>query len=559
MAKIFLDFLFQENLIDQKQYNSILKKAEKEKRDPEKILLSSEIISEKDFAQAKGKFLAIPFISLLGKIVSPEVLELISKETAFNYKLVPFEKEGSKLKVALLDPANFQALEALEFISKKYNLELENYITTNGSLNFVFKQYEDIEKEVEEVLRFAKKEREESVEKKELEETVEAAPISRMVASILRYAIEEKASDIHIEPEFNFSRVRYRIDGILYETLKFPKKVHPSVVSRIKILSNLKIDETRLPQDGRFRYQSLGRETDLRVSTFPTVNGEKVVMRILDRSTGIASLEKLGFRDRDLSLFLKNTKKNHGMFLVTGPTGSGKSTTLYSLLNILNSVKVNIITLEDPVEFYIEGINQGQIKPEIGLTFAAGLRSILRQDPNIIMVGEIRDEETAEMAIHAALTGHIVLSTLHTNDACGAVPRLIDMGVKPFLITACLNIIAAQRLVRRICQNCKEEVVVSPDLEKEIKETLSLEKNIKAFRAKGCPQCDGRGYKGRVAITEVLEMTPELQEVIVTKPDIEAIKKEARRQKMVFMKEDGFRKAIEGITSLEEVVRATRE
>lgn len=557
MSKIFLDFLLQKNLINQKQHIAVLEESEKQKKDPEKVLLSLETIPEKDFVQAKGDFLNIPFVSLVGKIIPPEILEFIPKQTAFNYKLTPFEKEGSKLKVALIDPANFQALEALEFISEKYNLEIENYITTSTSLNFIFKQYEDVEKEVEEVLKITKKE--EITGKETIEGVAETAPIAKMVASILKYAVEEKASDIHIESEFNSARVRYRVDGILYETLKFPKRIYLPVVSRIKILSNLKIDETRLPQDGRFRFKTMGKEIDLRVSTFPTVNGEKVVMRILDRSTGIASLEKLGFQGRDLQVFTENIKKNHGMFLITGPTGSGKSTTLYSLLSILNNPKVNIITLEDPVEFYIEGVNQCQIKPEIGLTFAAGLRSILRQDPNIIMVGEIRDEETAQMAIHAALTGHIVLSTLHTNDACGAIPRLIDMDVKPFLITACFNVVAAQRLVRKICLACREEISISPDLEKEIKETLPLEKNLKAYRGKGCVQCNGRGYKGRIALTEVFEMTPELQEVIVEKAQIEEIKKEALKQGMISIKKDGFKKALEGIISFEEAIRATKE
>jgi len=394
-----------------------------------------------------------------------------------------------------------------------------------------------------------------------------------MVFVILKHAVEGNASDIHIEPVENETRVRYRVDGVLHTSLVLPRYVHSAIVARIKVLSNLKLDETRIPQDGRFRTEWDGRIIDYRVSTLPLFTNEKVVMRILDRAAVVLDLEKLGFEGHTLRLMQESVKKTVGMILLTGPTGSGKSTTLSALLTILNNEAVNIITLEDAVEYYINGINQSQVRADVGLTFAAGLRSILRQDPDVIMVGEIRDNETAELAVHAALTGHLVLSTLHTNDSSGAIPRLIDMKIEPFLITASLATVAAQRLVRRLCPYCQEEAKLPAELKAEIDEEIKLipesvikerlggemPKELKFFEGKGCIRCEQTGYKGRVLITEILEMDEALKNVVVGNPTIDEIRRTAKRQKMMSIKQDGILKAIERKTSLSEVIRVTRE
>jgi type IV pilus assembly protein PilB len=392
-----------------------------------------------------------------------------------------------------------------------------------------------------------------------------------MVSVILRHAVEGKASDVHIEPVGDETRVRFRIDGILHTSLILPKNVHQSIVARIKVLSNLKIDETRIPQDGRFRMVIDGHDIDYRISTLPLVTNEKVVMRILDTSTNLTNLDHLGFEGKSLDAMKLNISKSHGMFLITGPTGSGKSTTLYALLGVLNEEAVNIVTLEDPVEYFMKGINQSQVNSEVGLTFAAGLRSILRQDPDVVMVGEIRDNETAELGVHAALTGHLVFSTLHTNDAFGAIPRLIDMNIEPFLIASSLNVVMAQRLVRRICSHCVQDTKIPEQLEAEVWDEIgrvekaaippdsNLVKPLKFYRGQGCVRCENTGYKGRVSIAEVLTATPEVQQIIVSKGDIlAALRQEFKKQGMFSMKQDGIFKAIRGITTIEEVWDATR-
>lgn len=382
-------------------------------------------------------------------------------------------------------------------------------------------------------------------------------------------AIEASASDIHIEPSDTDVRVRYRIDGILHTSLMLPKHVHPAVISRLKILANLKIDESRLPQDGRFHVDVGGKSVDLRVSILPLIYGEKVVMRILDKSGKVPTLEDLGVRGKALEWVLENIKKTHGIFLITGPTGSGKSTTLYSILSMINTMAVNIVTLEDPVEYFIEGVNQSQINTDIGLTFAAGLRSILRQDPNVIMVGEIRDKETAELAVHAALTGHLVFSTLHTNNAIGAMPRLIDMQIEPFLLTASVNVVGAQRLVRKVCQDCKKPQPVPPALEAQLKAEIATvpdmyfegirKDTIQIFKGDGCEKCENTGYKGRFGIFEVLPITPEIQELILSKAANSKILEVAEKLGMITLRQDGIIKVLRGETSLEEVARVTKE
>lgn len=402
-----------------------------------------------------------------------------------------------------------------------------------------------------------------------LKDVVKNAQIPKIVATIIKLAIQKKASDIHVETHERSVHLRYRIDGILEDVMRFPIEMHAPIVSRIKILSKLKIDEKRIPQDGRFRVETAGREVDLRISTLPTVYGEKVVMRLLDKSQGIFSLEELGITGQSYRLLVKNIEKPYGIVLVTGPTGSGKSTTLYAALNRLNTPEINIITLEDPVEYEIEGVNQCQIKPNIGFGFAEGLRSILRQDPNIIMVGEVRDNETASMTTHAALTGHLVLTTLHTNDAAGALPRLINMGVEPFLITSSINLIIAQRLVRRLCPICRIELEVPENLKKEVerelnnlnhenKKELFGEGEIKTrfYTAKGCDNCN-QGYSGRIGIYEVLPMDEQIEDMAVKNEPAAVIGAKAIEEGMITMKQDGYIKVLKGITSLDEVMRVT--
>ncbi len=540
-------------------------------------LVNEHYITDEDLTTARGLFFNVPYVDLRTKTIPKEILEMASKETISNYKFVPFELTDDVLKVAMTDPTDLSALEALEFLSQKKKYRIELYITSFTSFQSVFRKTAEITTEVSQALsEVAESEKAQELKYQEKPQEiqqprlVDEAPISKIVDVIIRHAIEARASDIHIEPSEEDLHVRYRIDGVLHSSLILPRSVHSAIVSRIKILSNLKIDEQRLPQDGRFHINLEGKPIDFRVSTFPTVVGEKVVLRILDKSTGAPSLEELGLSGRRLAIVKEAISKPHGMFLMTGPTGSGKSTTLYAVLSILNQPGVNIVTLEDPVEYFIDGINQAQIRPEIGLTFASGLRSILRQDPNVIMVGEIRDKETAELAVNSALTGHLVFSTLHTNSALGAIPRLVDMGIEPFLITASLNLLAAQRLVRKICDKCKTEIkpteemqrVVTQDLEgieKSELEGVDL-KNFKVYVGRGCPVCNNTGYKGRVGIYEAVLISKGIQNLINDRQSADKIQEYAvKEEKMILMRQDGILKALKGLTTIEEVIRVTKD
>jgi len=539
-------------------------------------------IGADEIAQAKAEFFHMPYLDIFGQVLDPEVLNMIPKELALNYKIIPFEfdKEKKKLKIAVVNPGDFKAIEAAEFIARKQSFTNEYHVISDTAFTQAYKQYESLGKEVEEVLdivesEYQKKLEEEKDENEEdFEEVIKSAPVSKMVSSIMKHAVEGKASDIHIEPEENESRVRYRVDGVLKTSLRLPKHVHNSIVSRLKVMSNLKIDETRVPQDGRIRMAVGDKRIDLRISFLPLQNTEKVVIRILDVSNKNMTLEDLGFWGKGLEYLKQQIAKPNGMILVTGPTGSGKSTTLYSMLNILNQESVNIVTLEDPVEYYLEGVNQSQVNADVGYTFASGLRSILRQDPDIIMVGEIRDNETAELATHAALTGHLVLSTLHTNDAIGAIPRLVDMHIENFLIASTLNIVLAQRLVREICVNCKEEMKKVPDgLVNDVKEILSeidinylpeevqeMVKNdsYKFMVGKGCPHCGDSGYQSRIAIVEALVMTDDLKEVIVNNK-MDEVSRVFLEQGLPDMRQDGVIKVLQGRTTMAEVLRATKQ
>lgn len=541
-------------------------------------LMQKGMVSEEEVTKARAQVLGVPYIDLFGKTISQSVLNLIPRELSENYHVVSFNKDGNTIDVAMVNPGDFKAIEAIEFIARENGYKLNYHIISESGFRQAFKQYATLGAEVEEALASTEnKEEDDSLEailskEKGMEEVVKSAPVSKMVNVILKHAVEGNASDIHIEPVENETRVRYRVDGVLHTSLVLPRYVHNSIVARIKVMCNLKLDETRVPQDGRFRTEWGGRIIDYRVSTLPLFANEKVVMRILDRASVVLDLEKLGFEGTALDLMKKATQKTVGMILLTGPTGSGKSTTLSALLTILNDESVNIVTLEDPVEYYIEGVNQSQINPDVGLTFAAGLRSILRQDPDVIMVGEIRDKETAELAVHAALTGHLVLSTLHTNDSFGAIPRLIDMDIEPFLITAALSTVVAQRLVRRLCQYCQEPVTIPDELKREVekqmanipsevyKARLGTEKpEMKFFEGKGCARCENTGYKGRILIDEIIEVNDEMKNVIISNPTIDAIRETAVRQNMIAMSQDGVLKALEGKTSFKEILHATRK
>lgn len=512
--------------------------------------------------------------------ISPDVIGLVPYEAANQYKFVPLEKDERTLRVGVLDSDSVEVQNALQFLAEKNQLTIEVIDITEKDFKKAIEAYTSptftISKALESLSEQEKIEDEKGEKEKEEkrmesdEDLLREAPVAKIVEVILRNAIEGLASDIHIEPLEDKVRVRYRQDGILHNSLILPKKIGPAVVSRIKILSNLKIDEKRKPQDGRFRIIEKGAQIDIRVSSFPVSMGEKVVMRVLDKEKGLIALEDLGVTGRNYEVIKTGIFEPYGMILICGPTGSGKSTTLYAILKILNKEGVNIVTLEDPVEYALEGINQSQVKPEIGYTFASGLRSILRQDPDIIMVGEIRDKETAELAVHAALTGHIVLSTLHTNDSIGAIPRLIDMGVEPFLIASSIRAIAAQRLVRKICESCKEEVKVNEAIKEAIEKNLAqipddqkkeidLAKGIKVWKGKGCPKCGGSGMKGRIGIFEVFDMGEDVVNMMNDKMDEEELRKISKKQGMIKMKQDGILKVLKGLTTLEEIERVTEE
>lgn len=546
---------------------------------PQKTKIGGEIDAEDVAAlAARAKSLGMPFLPEAPKQIDKIVLAIIPEDTAKRYSMVPFRKEKDTLSVAMADPQDFEALNVLRFLAEKEHVSIEIYATPKKVFSEIAKRYTGTDMALKEAIFSLKKETEEIKEFKEEKkkskdaEVFQDAPIAKLVEVIVKHALDGRASDIHIEPIEGSFRVRFRVDGILRSQLVFPMEIGRAVISRIKILANLKIDEKRKPQDGRFRFESEdGHAVDLRVSSLPVIDGEKIVMRVLDKSANSTDLEKLGLWGRNRAVLERRIREPFGIILMTGPTGSGKSTTLYAFLQILNKEERNIITLEDPVEYYIEGVNQSQIKPEIGYTFATGLRSILRQDPNVIMVGEIRDGETAELAIHAALTGHLVLSTLHTNDAIGAIPRLIDMGVEPFLLSSSLQVVAAQRLVRCICDNCRGEFLLTEIQKQRIRGLfdaiapeevsaygLDPKQAIVFYQGKGCEQCGQSGYKGRVAIYEVIEIDDDLREIISDKKGDEIeVRKAAMRHGMSSMKQDGILKALKGITTLSEVERVT--
>lgn len=513
----------------------------------------------------------VQFIELIDKTLPKDILSLIPEHIARKYQAVPFALENKTVFVALTDPENEEAFNALRKASGKL---VKPFITTQEDINHILDQYSGLQAEVKELVESGNEEDADLKTVKEKEKKVteqeitESSPAAKIIASLLKRAVRERASDIHIEPEEEEVTVRFRIDGILRQTLTLPKEIQAAVISRVKILSSLKIDETRLPQDGRIQILLDGNKIDFRISTLPTVNGEKIVARVLDHSKGVLTFEEIGIKGRALKTLEENIKKAHGMTLVTGPTGSGKSTTLYSIINTIKDDTVNIITMEDPVEYRMPGVNQSQVNSKINFTFATGLRSILRQDPDVVMVGEIRDQETADIAVNAALTGHIVLSTLHTNDAVGAIPRLLDMGVEPFLITSSVNALIAQRLCRRICDKCKHEIKIKPEEMELIREAIETlpepEKSENKgkdvfFAGSGCDACHSSGYKGRIGIYEIVGMTEPLKLLTLKRSNSSELVTQARKDGMISLKQDGILKAFAGETTMEEVWRVTKD
>lgn len=543
----------------------------------EEVLLKKKVVSENVLFQLKSKTLKIPLKDVLPEDVPPEVLDLIPEESAKYYRMIPLSKKDKNLEVGMLYPEDLRAQEALQFLAREANLYHKAVLILPSTFENLLKKYKTLKGEVKRALEELETEltpekikREPAIRAGELERLVEEAPITKVVAVILRHAVEGRASDIHIEASREKVRVRFRVDGILHSSLFLPLRIHPAVIARIKILANLKIDETRIPQDGRFSAHIGAQDIDFRVSTFPTTLGEKAALRILDPVVGKRSFEELGITGPNLAAIKEAIKKPFGTVLATGPTGSGKTTTLYAILNLLNREGVNILTIEDPVEYYIEGINQSEVKPGIGYDFARALRHMVRQDPDIMMVGEIRDEETASLATHAALTGHILLSTLHTNNAIGAIPRLIDIGIKPFLIPPSLNIVIAQRLVRRLCPYCKKkerpaleiEELISKEIEtipKKARKDFKMPAILNIYKAKGCKKCNLKGLTGRIGLFEILTMTDSLAEVVRKGASEEALGKEASQQGMITIRQDGMLKVLEGLTSVEEVLRVTAE
>lgn len=525
--------------------------------------LMSNNISKVEVLKATGLVLNVPYVDIENSPVDPQAVSLVPESIARKYMILPYKYDANSQTVFIATGDPFTT-QATEFIEKK----------TGKRTVFVLADIAAIKKLIDPVYTHglspevteALKEYQPQVPTttlKDIGSIIKEAPIAKIVSTILEFAVKSRASDIHIEVQETKTRVRYRIDGILHEKLTLPKSIHEALVSRIKIVSGMKIDEKRIPQDGRFGVKLGTEEIDLRVSTYPTVNGEKVVMRLLKKTGGIPTLDELGLRGPQYKDVTEAITKPHGIILVTGPTGSGKTTTLYSILSRINTPTVNISTLEDPVEYQIPGINQVQINPQAGLTFATGLRSLLRQDPNIILVGEIRDKETTQLAIQAALTGHLVLSTLHTNDSATSIPRLIDLGGEPFLIASVLNASLAQRIVRKICEFCKELYTPSPEIQENIKQVLGdllpkpfqEAKEIQLARGKGCNECSNTGYFGRVAIFEVLKVSSAINKLIIQQSTAKQIEDQAKSEGLIVMKQDGYLKILDKITTIEEVLR----
>jgi len=581
-TKQLKEFLLDSGLIKKADLDAAFKNNKKQNLKPGEYLIKKGLISPEQLAKVYAYLLGVPFVNLEKEKIDQSILKIIPEAIAKKHNIIAYKKDGKQIEVAMLDPEN---LQAIELIVKKTGLKVLARLTSPNSIKEAIKQYQKtLESELKELSGLPDKKLKiiADSEKNSLEDPQKAAaalPIIKIVDTLLKHAILQEASDIHIEPQEKQVVVRYRIDGILKESMVLPREVYSGVVARVKVLANLKLDEHRLPQDGRFKIETEAYRISFRVSILPAMDGEKIVMRLLPEESRGLTLENLGFYGENLEKVHRNISRPHGMILVTGPTGSGKTTTLYTILDILNQSSVNITTIEDPIEYKMKGVTQSQVKPKIGYTFANGLRSLVRQDPDIIMVGEIRDNETASIAVNAALTGHLLLSTLHTNDAATSVPRLRDMGVEAFLISSTLNLIIAQRLVRRLCQEnaLPEKYRLSEKEILSLKKQFNLDnilhylqtqkiikkevgwKDIEFYQPHNkCNKCN-EGYKGRLGIYEVLEVTDSIKSLINNQATAQEISNKAQSEGMATMAQDGFLKAIQGLTSIDEILRVTRE
>lgn len=582
-ARILLDNLLASGKLAQEEIENIKVEAVSKGVDVITYLLEKEIIKETDVLEAKSKVLGVPLFLESRLTVSPELLGLVTTDLAKNYSVIPFslDKVKKELTLIMLKPED-QA--AIDFFQKRTGFKINTMLTSRENfevlLSFVYNQ--SLSGEISSVLKRGKEVSDDNngvrmVTADTIAQIIKEPKIVEIVRKILEHAIRLRASDVHIEPQEDITRIRYRIDGILEEKLSLDKEYHAALVSRIKILAGMKIDEKRVPQDGRFNFSSEWGEVDLRISSLPTVNGEKMVMRLLKKSDRVPTLSELGVRAKALATLQEAIRIPHGIILATGPTGSGKTTTLYSLLTMINTPKVNIVTLEDPVEYQMVGVNQVQVNTQAGLTFASGLRSFLRQDPNIIMVGEIRDEETTQLAVQASLTGHLVFSTVHTNSAAGALPRLLDMGAEPFLLASSMTAAIGQRVLRKICDNCKTSIVPEAAVIEDMKlvlgglfdgfvksnaEKVELAKKnntpFMLFKGNGCEKCNNSGFLGRTGIYEVLRVTEKVAKLIMEREDANTIERTTMADGMITMKQDGYLKVLEGITTMEEVIRVAQ-
>ena len=568
------DSLLEEGLITGEQFREVQAEVKRTGEHLSKVLIKKGFIAESDLVTFLSGKMGLPAIELDNYLIDPKIIELIPEELARKYELIPVLKIGNRLTCAMVDPWNVFALDEIRM---KTNLIVEPAIATEREIKKSLEQYYGAKGTMEEVIKsidtdkIGIKEGKEG-DIKELEEVVEEPLVIRLVNLIVMEAIRQGASDIHIEPEEEKLNTRFRVDGLLREVSSPPKHLQSAIISRIKIMANMNIAERRAPQDGRFNIKMEGRNIDVRVSCVPTIYGENMVLRLLDVSRQLLNFKEMGFSEEVLERYKKLITRPHGIILVTGPTGCGKTTTLYASMDKINSVEKNIITIEDPVEYKLGGVRQIQINPKVNLTFANGLRSILRQDPDIIMVGEIRDIETAEITIHAALTGHLVFSTLHTNDAPGAITRLIDMGTEPFLIASSVIGILAQRLVRTICKECREEYIPTEEALRDmglLDTSRTLHHSLRSgtgqaersvfYRGKGCSQCMNTGYKNRIGIFELMLLDDRMRNFIIGKASHDEIKKQARNLGMITLMEDGIQKIREGFTTIEEVLRVTQE
>lgn len=561
------DILVEEGILKPEQVQTLKIEAANRGVDIGKLILEAQIVPEDKYFEAQSKLYSVPFASVSTLPFSPEALGAIPRSVAERFKLIPFAVDDNTqtLSVVMSNPLD---LDAINFIAQKSGKQIRAFQGTPSEIMAAIQnQYSfGLVGEVKAALKESEQiQKVKTFDKDTISSVIKEAPIAKIVSTILEYAVKSRASDVHIEPQADRMRVRYRIDGILYERLSLPIGVREAVISRIKILSGMKIDEHRTPQDGRFNFKVGQEEVDLRVSALPTAFGEKIVMRLLKKSGGVPTLQELGLRGTSLRTLEASILRPHGIILVCGPTGSGKTTTLYSVLSKLNTTRVNILTLEDPIEYQMAGANQVQINPDVGLTFASGLRSFLRQDPNIILVGEIRDQETTELAIQAALTGHLVFSTLHTSNAAGALPRLIDMGAETFLLASTITASLGQRIARKICDTCKTSYSPPMEIISEIKKDLGElmpsipETQIKLFKGTGCEKCGHSGFLGRIGIFEVMAISENIAKLILKRADSATIENQAVAEGMITMKQDGYLKVLDGLTTIDEILRVAQE